>query len=246
MSIGSPYLSHNDEPSRSGTPPPLPEAPYPGIESFRFVDQQIFASREEETWTLLSNVTLYGAVLLYGASGTGKSSLINAGLLPKAIEDKYIPDRIRIQPRADHEFKIERIPRSDGESSQYLPSSFELPEGQLTPAGSGQVDTFELSLADFTSQLEKFRLDKRPVDDHIIRPIKRPRPLLIFDQFEEFITLFEETRAAPEVRAAILEALVRLIQDRKLPVKIVFCFREDYFAKLNVLFDRSEEHTSEV
>jgi len=41
---------------------PLPDAPYRGIEPFRFTDQQIFAARGEETWTLLSNVTLYRAV----------------------------------------------------------------------------------------------------------------------------------------------------------------------------------------
>src|SRR6185503_2771028 len=115
---------------------------------------------------------------------------------------------------------------------------------------SSQVDTFELSLDDFIKQLEKFRLDERPEADHITRPVKKPRPLLIFDQFEELITLFEEIKDRPtddtkcsnrstsEVQADILNALVQLIQDRNLPVKMIFCFREDYFAKLNALFDR--------
>jgi hypothetical protein len=250
MSIGGSHLPPSDEPNTSGTPPPLPEAPYRGIEPFRFVDQRLFAAREEETWRLFSNITLYGAVLLYGASGTGKSSLINAGLLPKALENKYIPDRIRVQACADHEFKVDRIQKSDGESFAFLPSNFEMPEGQTALAASSQVDTFELSLDDFIKQLETFRLDERPEADHVTRPAKKPRPLLIFDQFEEFVTLFEEIRnhptddtkcakrSASEIQATILNALVRLIQDRTLPVKIVFCFREDYFAKLSALFDR--------
>ena len=60
---------------------PVPEAPFRGIEAFRFIDQQIFAERDDEIWDLQSNITRYRAVLLYGESGTGKSSLINAGLI---------------------------------------------------------------------------------------------------------------------------------------------------------------------
>src|SRR6185436_5554459 len=103
----------------------LPDAPYRGIEPFRFTDQQIFAARSEETWTLLSNVTLYRAVLLYGASGTGKSSLINAGLLPEALKENYVPDRLRVQPFAGREIKVERI-RLSGQEEQatFLPSNF--------------------------------------------------------------------------------------------------------------------------
>jgi len=85
---------------------PLPAEPYRGIRPFRFVDQRIFAARTEETWELLSNVTLYRAVLLYGASGTGKSSLINAGLLPQVLREEQVPERIRVQPLAGREFKI--------------------------------------------------------------------------------------------------------------------------------------------
>jgi len=37
------------------TIPPLPESPYRGIESFRYIDQQIFSARDDEAWDLLSN-----------------------------------------------------------------------------------------------------------------------------------------------------------------------------------------------
>ena len=105
--------------------PPLPDAPYRGIEPFRFTDQQIFAAREDETWTLLSNVTLYRAVLLYGESGTGKSSLVNAGLLPLVLKENYVPDRLRVQPFAGREIKVERIRMSTaGDQPTYLPSNF--------------------------------------------------------------------------------------------------------------------------
>src|SRR6185369_7655268 len=88
---------------------PLPDAPYPGIKEFRFVDQQIFAARDEEIWDLVSKVTLYRGVLLFGESGTGKSSLVNAGLLPRMLKENYVPDRLRVQPLAGREIKVERI-----------------------------------------------------------------------------------------------------------------------------------------
>lgn len=223
--------------------PPLPDAPYRGIQPFRFIDQQIFAARDEETWELWSNMTLYRAILLYGDSGTGKSSLINAGLLPKALPENFVVDRLRVQPAEGREIKVERI-RSD-EIDAYLPSSFARAEGIHND------ESIELSLEEFRNRLERFRLAKdKPQSDHLFQPNDAaPRPLLIFDQFEEFVTLFEEaqrseggddskTRAnVPRIQQKILHELVSLIQDDTLPVKLVFSFREDYLAKLSLLFD---------
>jgi len=231
--------------------PPLPDAPYRGIEPFRFTDQQIFAAREKETWELLSNVTLYRAVLLYGESGTGKSSLVNAGLLPQVLKENYVPDRIRVQPIAGREFKVERIRIStEGDQPTYLPSNF------VSSADSGPAASFELSLKKFRARLEEFRpgSNQEPAGGLFAAPRSAPRPLLIFDQFEEFITLFEEAQrvgtsaetdlAISQVPAAqqdILATLVELIQDETLPVKIIFSFREDYLAKLSILFDLCPE-----
>jgi TonB family protein len=223
---------------------PLPDAPYRGIQPFRFIDQQIFAAREEETWELWSNMTLYRAVLLYGDSGTGKSSLINAGLLPKAIPENFVVDRLRVQPTAGREIKVERI-RSD-EIDGYLPSSF------APTDGPHHDESVELSLEEFRTRLEKFRLAKhRPQSNELFHANDgAPRPLLIFDQFEEFVTLFEEAQRSdgtgddnhgranvPRIQQKILHELVSLIQDDTLPVKLVFSFREDYLAKLSLLFD---------
>lgn len=227
--------------------PPVPDRPYRGIRPFRFIDQQIFAAREEEVWKLLSNVTLYRAVLLYGESGTGKSSLINAGLLPRALEDDYIADRIRVQPSLGSEIKVERIRTSaPNEPLVYLPSNFKAPKM------GGSDEAFELSLITFRDQIKGFARRRNGSESatSFSEPSKGPTPLLIFDQFEEFITLFEETqrvgkpeeierarREALQSQHAILRTLVELIQDETLRIKLIFSFREDYLAKLSLLFD---------
>ena len=66
-------------------------------------------------------------------------------------------------------------------------------------------------------------------------------PLLIFDQFEEIVTLFAEAElhqrsAAPEIQRRIVDLAIRLLSDETLPVKQLFVFREDYLAKIHRLF----------
>lgn len=231
----------------------LPERPYRGIRPFRFIDQQIFAAREDEIWDLVSNVTLYRAVLFYGDSGTGKSSLIDAGLLPQVLEENYVPDRLRVQPFVGREIRVERIALSGSNYRTYLPSNFIAPElrGNGSPE-AGEVESFELSLAAFQEQLTRLSSIAK-IDDADFDEDSAPRPLLIFDQFEEFVTLFEEVQRggptpeaklakeqAPTVQHAIRDVLVKLIQG-KLPVTLIFSFREDYLAKLSSLLESCPE-----
>jgi WD40 repeat protein len=67
--------------------------PYPGLLSFREDDAAVFFGRDEEIGTgldLLNKVRRLGTadlVIVLGASGSGKSSLVNAGLVPRLRRD---------------------------------------------------------------------------------------------------------------------------------------------------------------
>ena len=198
-----------------------PREPYRGIEQFRFIYRPIFFERRDEIRRLIRLVSIYRGTLVYGESGTGKSSVINAGFIPAMLEEGFLPERLRVQPVPGSELVIERIPLTDEGTAPFLPSRFAADDEPRT------------------------RLVFSTADVHARLGLEHAggAPLLIFDQFEEFVTLFEE---APETREKLAEAAQAqntlleffrdLLRDETLPVKLLFVFREDYLAKLSKLF----------
>jgi hypothetical protein len=69
-------------------PVPFPDRPYKGLKPFAAADQPFFFGRERETPHLSDLVRAHRLVILYGASGTGKTSLIQAGLVPWLERDQ--------------------------------------------------------------------------------------------------------------------------------------------------------------
>lgn len=56
------------------------KSPFKFLDSYNKEDKDIFFGREQETYELYDRIFETNLVLLYGASGTGKTSLINCGL----------------------------------------------------------------------------------------------------------------------------------------------------------------------
>lgn len=55
---------------------------YPGINFFTKEDQDIFCGRADDSQRLFNRIMLNNTLVLHGESGSGKSSLVQAGLLP--------------------------------------------------------------------------------------------------------------------------------------------------------------------
>jgi energy-coupling factor transporter ATP-binding protein EcfA2 len=58
------------------------ERPFPGLRPFEYADHAFFFGREEQCYSLYSLLELSQFVAVVGSSGSGKSSLVRAGLLP--------------------------------------------------------------------------------------------------------------------------------------------------------------------
>jgi hypothetical protein len=203
----------------------IPSEPFRGIEPFRFSDQVIYSERRDQAVRLVKTVVIYRGSLLAGASGVGKSSLINAGFLPDIIREGYVPERVRVRPEPGCEFQFERIPIGEVDQPPFLPSRFDLKRT------STDHPSTSVSEEEFT---------KTVLASHPAGPA-----LLIFDQFEELITLFEEApenrskiEAAQTSQRAIVRTLSQLLLDVHLEVKFLFVFREDYFLKLSKFLER--------
>lgn len=70
---------------------------YPGIRSFERGDQGIFFGRDREIAALFDAVKVKPLTVLFAKSGIGKTSLLNAGLIPLLEQDGFLPVNIRLQ-----------------------------------------------------------------------------------------------------------------------------------------------------
>jgi hypothetical protein len=69
--------------SDTALPPWKDSPPYPGLRAFSFEEAAIFFGRRGETDDLVARLRECQLLAVIGASGTGRSSLVNAGLLPR-------------------------------------------------------------------------------------------------------------------------------------------------------------------
>jgi WD40 repeat protein len=184
--------------------------PYPGPRPFEEKEQDLFFGRDREVRELLSLIAAHRAVLLYAQSGAGKTSLLNARIIPLLKEGKFevvLPvARVR-GPRAE-EIGLEEIPNI------YVLNT-------LTGWSGDSADTASLapvSLAAFLGERE-----------HLTDEDELPLPrVVIFDQFEELFTFYPERW---EERQDFFLQMAEALKDDPL-LRVLFVIREDYLAQL--------------
>jgi hypothetical protein len=135
---------------------------YPGVKPFETADRALFFGRDRDIEDMLDLIGLEKLIVLFSKSGYGKSSLINAGLLPE-IEREAIPIVVRFGSYvAGQTLLLEQLRRKTNEKLADNPE------------------------ADFIGALpvpqNLWHLFKRKQSN------LQNRFVLIFDQFEEFFT----------------------------------------------------------
>ena len=88
------YLERLEKASRESGKYMLDE-PYLGLYSYRLEDASYFFGRERATQELLGLLEKYQLIWLHGRSGTGKTSLIRAGIMPALFNGGAIPIYVR-------------------------------------------------------------------------------------------------------------------------------------------------------
>lgn len=67
-----------------------PAKPYKGLKPFALGDEAIFYGRREDVRLIVANLYAAPVTILYGPTGVGKSSVLQAGVLPK-LRDSAVP-----------------------------------------------------------------------------------------------------------------------------------------------------------
>ena len=205
--------------------------PYPGLRPFNEEESLFFKGRQEHVGQIISRLSEHKFLMVTGASGDGKSSLVYAGVIPQARAGFF---------KAKHnnwvvaDFRPERAPLKN--MAEALGRALDMPnkeaiESELQYGFSALLDVYQAS----TRHLDTHDAEYTTLDDKT-KKIKRLRAanlLVIVDQFEEFFTNrenFAEGKCSPEAQTAvnILLETARLAQQRDIPIYIICTMRSDF------------------
>lgn len=193
-------------------PEPWQGSPFPGLRAFTAADAPIFFGREREIDALIARIMEHRFVAVVGASGSGKSSLVAAGVIP------------RLQLTAGSAGKPEWLTL------------------QFTPDRLGTGDPFASLAAAVLHALpqtqQKGLATKLRKDPALLASLLPPQTLVFIDQFEELFTTVHPSLRAPfvdvlqHVHAIITvradfyvncvetPALARLVQNSTFPLAV--------------------------
>jgi tetratricopeptide (TPR) repeat protein len=165
--------------------------PWPGLEPFREADRRFFFGRGHEQEELLRSIRRGINMLLFGESGLGKTSLLQAGLFPRLRESGYLPVLVRLA------YHLEALAPSD---QVKLLLNRAIDDAGLDAAR--RIEPQE-TLWEYLHRREFALVDRS--GEPII-------PVIVFDQFEESFTLGLSQRKAD--CQAFLRELSDLMENR--------------------------------
>ena len=213
------------------------EHPWLGLASFTEAASAYFHGREEEIAELVRRVQRKTLTILFGQSGLGKTSILNAGVVPRLRGQGFCPVYVRVDYADGTPSPSEQIKQAILRESRA--------QGQWTQSGVASAGE---SLWEFLHHRDDM------LHDAAGRPLL---PLLIFDQFEELFTLAQSDEAGRAKAALFVADLADLVENRapraleaamldddaiaerfdfsRNDYRVLIALREDYLAPLEAL-----------
>ena len=211
--------------------------PWPGLVAFTEELQDFFHGRLDEADDLLRRVGRKNLTVLFGQSGLGKSSLLQAGLFPRLRAEGYLPVPIRLDHAASSPPLSEQV------------------TGAVTRAILEAGGRSDAPPSDKPATLwEHFHSRSLILETAKGRPV---RPVFVFDQFEELFAIGQASEATRKRAQLFLSELADLVENRAPAAlelqlenspelvkqfifddrdyRILVCLREDYLAQLEGL-----------
>jgi energy-coupling factor transporter ATP-binding protein EcfA2 len=188
--------------------------PYLGLDAFQEQDEGNYFGRRELIEKLVARLREGNFLVVIGPSGSGKSSIVKAGILPQ----------------------LKRGAISGSENWHYFPRS-------MVPGSEPLTNIARLVAATASSeQLSTHVKSLREGADHLLRLLNdlgKPS-VLVVDQFEELFTLCDDEAA----RRAFTDNLLHVIESPGVGHRVILTMRIDYepfVARLAALYPRFSE-----
>lgn len=211
--------------------------PWLGLASFSEETREYFFGREEETAELVRRVQRKLLTVLFGQSGLGKTSVLQAGLVPRLRDQGYCPVYVRVDYASSAPEPAEQIKQAIIQAARR--------SGRWSQVGVAEAGE---SLWEFLHHRDDLLRDAN--GNTLI-------PLLIFDQFEEIFTLAQGDEFGRARAQRFIEGLADLVENRppkalearletddsaadrfdfaRSDYRVLIALREDYLAPLEGL-----------
>jgi Tol biopolymer transport system component len=197
----------------TGSEAPVPgEPPFKGLQYFDEIDSDLFFGRELLTAKLVNRLrdTQFLSVVI-GASGSGKSSLVRAGLIPALKKGGTLLDGTK-PPEGSADWQIHII----------TPTAH--PLEALATELTRDLD----SLAATARLIDDLAQEPRSLALFFARAGSRRHTVLVIDQFEELFTLCRDEFE----REAFIDNLLTMISPGQSSSTLIITLRADFYAYL--------------
>lgn len=215
------------------------ECPWPGLIPYEENDHRFFTGRDTEIAAMIAIIHRAPLAVLFGQSGLGKTSLIQAGLFPRLREDGGFPVWIRLSfdPHAPPltEQVLKKITEAAENTKHLYPDR---PELHVTPPAFDGQTASPRTLWEYFHRRDGYFWGAR---NRLITPI------IVLDQFEEWFT--KGANLPSDQRHTFLNEIHQLLDNdppanlhstegwnlERVPLSVVISLREDYLAHLSEL-----------
>lgn len=205
-----------------------------GLQSYDEQHADVFFGRDNEAEQLFRMVKRELLTIVFAPSGTGKTSLLRAGLFPRLRKSHFMPFRLRVDhgtEGVDHMRELRKRLIKEAKKNGL----------QIDTVTAPQVNESEESIWEFLHRIELWNADEELVT-----------PVILLDQFEEAFSIGEgkkETIRFLQELADLVEKRVpqnvrKRLRDAGEPLKIptnfqrfriIISLREDFVAQLDRL-----------
>ena len=198
---------------------PVLPCPYRGLSAFREQDAPLFFGREAFAEKLVGAVREKRLIAVVGDSGSGKSSVVFAGLIPRLREES-----VTLATRQIATFRPQNSP-FDNLAAALLPFCLAPVSADKIEAGSEGETGQKLAQLELVKELRQSAIALAKIVETIVQQGEGSPLLLVADQFEELYTLCAEADRQP-----FLDGLLNAV-DKAPGFTLVLTLRVDFLGR---------------